>query len=73
MTKLCPWSGMPCDCAAFPFTYEGVIPAICGERIVAEQPYIYSIRKLTGDQKNRAMAHIRKIEEELERERQKNG
>jgi hypothetical protein len=73
LNKLCPWCGLPCMCTAFPFIIEGLVPIKCGERIVNEQPYIYNLRKLSPDQKNRAIANIRKIEQELKDEKSLDG
>jgi hypothetical protein len=44
--NLCPWAGLPCDCKAFPFKQNGLIPSQCealmpdellGHRAVSEE------------------------------------
>lgn len=60
MNKRCPWSGMPCECASFPYLRNGIVPAAC-EALMAE--VLLGQRKVSDAGKQRYRAYLAELEE----------
>jgi hypothetical protein len=58
----CPWSGQPCECAAFPYTKNGVIPQYCEDRMPDE---ILGVRKVSPAGKARFKAYRAELEKNM--------
>lgn len=53
--KNCPWTGLICDCAGFPWLVNGVIPAKCEAEMPIEMA---AIRKISPAMKARYQAYL---------------
>jgi hypothetical protein len=56
----CPWGGLPCDCTAFPWTWNGLIPQKCEDQM---PDALLGIRKVSAAGKARYQAYLAELEE----------
>ena len=66
--KICPWGGLPCDCRAFPFLKNGLVPSMCEEEM---PPEILGLRKVSENGKLRHRAYLAEMEHNRKKNAQK--
>ncbi len=65
--QLCCWGGLPCDCAEFPWTWDGLIPAKC-ETQMPDQ--LLGVRKVSAAGKERYRRYLAELEENRRKNKQ---
>jgi hypothetical protein len=48
-TTNCSWTGYPCDCVAFPYKKDGLIPVKCEQRITLDMITLRSVNPKLKD------------------------
>jgi hypothetical protein len=56
---LCPWGGLPCDCATFPNLKNGIVPQQCEAQMPDE---LLGRRKVSKEGEARYRAYLAEIE-----------
>lgn len=55
VTKKCPWTGLICDCAGFPWLINNAVPAKCEAEMPIEMA---AVRKVSLSFKGRYLAYL---------------